>query len=285
MISIVVPVFNEEESIGKVICDLKASMADSGHKYEIIVVDDGSTDKTSELVEGKDINVLHGIRNKGYGAALKKGITYSSGDFVAIIDGDGTYSVKELSVIINLALKKGYDMVVGSRAASKLVIPIMRKFAKWFITRLACYLSNYDIPDINSGMRVMRKDVLKKFMPILPDGFSFTTTITLAMLTNGYSVKYLPVDYYKRSGSSKIIPIKDTINFMILIIRTIMYFNPLKVFLPFSLFLFLGAFVLMAFRIFAGRGFMVTSVVLFGAAFQIFAIGMLADLIDKRWRI
>ena len=285
MISIIVPVYNEEESVGKVIDELKIEMMASGYEYEIIVIDDGSTDRATEIAMTKGVKVLHNSQNRGYGAALKKGIASSSGDYIAIIDADGTYSAKELPGIIKLALENDHDMVVDSRASSGLAISIPRKFAKWVIKGLACYLSECDIPDINSGMRVMRSNVVRKFLPILPDGFSFTTTITLAMLTNRYNVMYLPVDYHKRSGFSKIHPIKDTLNFLVLIIRTIMYFNPLKIFLPFSLFLFLTAFGLMMYRIFFGKGFMVTSMVMFGAAFQILAIGMLADLIDKRWRI
>ena len=140
------------------------------------------------------------------------------------------------------------------------------------------------IPDLNSGLRVMNKHVLIKFMKILPDGFSFTTTISLAMLTNDYQVKYIPIDYYERGGRSKIRPIRDTLNFFQLIIRTVIYFDPLKIFLPMSIFLFFIGFILLLYRIFIAQVFITTIIILFIASFQILAIGMLADLIDKRMK-
>ena len=174
-------------------------------------------------------------------------------------------------------------MVVGARVGSKVKIPLIRKPAKWFITKLASYLTGTKIPDLNSGLRVMKKEVVEKYIRILPDGFSFTSTITLAMLTNGYSVKYVPIDYFRRYGKSKIKPIQDTLNFIQLIIRTVLYFNPLKVFVPLSLFLVLLAFlVLLGSWVLTGKVMDVTFGVVLMTAVMVMTIGMLADLIDKR---
>ena len=118
-------------------------------------------------------------------------------------------------------------MVVGARLGAQAKIPLIRKPAKWFITRLASYLANFNIPDLNSGLRLMKKEIVQRFINILPAGFSFTTTITLAMLTNDYVVSYIAIDYHTRTGKSKIKPIRDTVKFIQLIVRTVMYFNPL----------------------------------------------------------
>ena len=139
------------------------------------------------------------------------------------------------------------------------------------------------IPDLNSGLRVFRKDVAQQFSRILPDGFSFTTTITLAMLERGYRVKYIPINYHSRAGKSKIRPIYDTLNFVQLILRTTMYFAPLKVFLPTALFLgMLGLFIMIYSKVVLGKLMDVTVVVTFLAALQIAMTGLLADLVDKR---
>jgi len=151
--------------------------------------------------------------------------------------------------------------------------------------KLANYLSEMKIPDLNSGLRIMKKDILEEFIHLLPDGFSFTSTITLAMLTNGYSTKYEKIDYLGRVGKSKIRPIRDTLNFVQLIVRTTMYFNPLKVFIPLSMLLVIFAFiVLFVSHYLFGEAFDVSFGVLMMTAVMVSAIGMLADLINKRIR-
>jgi len=159
----------------------------------------------------------------------------------------------------------------------------IRKLGKWVLKNISNYLTETKIPDLNSGFRVFKKNVALKFFNILPSGFSFTTTITLAMLTNGYLVHYIPVNYYKRVGRSKIRPIRDMNQFIFLIFRTIMYFNPLKVFLPISVMLFVTALAVFLYSFIFTPKIMDTSiVVIVTTAVQVFVIGMLADLIDKR---
>jgi glycosyltransferase involved in cell wall biosynthesis len=251
-------------------------------QIEVIVVDDGSTDGTSECAENSGVKVLRHGENKGYGAALKTGIRNASCDLIAIADADGTYPVNKLPELVN-ALKVGnYDMVVGARIKKHAKIPAIRRPAKWFITKLASFLSGVDIPDLNSGLRVVKKDLLQKYIKILPDGFSFTSTITLALLKNSYRIKYVPINYYKRDGVSKIRPIHDTLNFVQLIIRTILYFDPLKVFLPISLPMILFGVLLIIFQAVFYRNVGTISVIILLAGIQLLAIGMIADLIDKR---
>ncbi len=281
-VSVVIPVYNEIGALEKTVHEVVEYMKASGFVFEIILVDDGSTDGSSELMAGIDLpevrKVHHGV-NRGYGAALKTGLKAARYDLMATTDADGTYPNERLPELIE-ALGEG-DMIVGARTGQNVHIPTARKPAKRALNELANYLSGTKIPDLNSGLRVMRKETVKRFLYILPDSFSFTTTITLAMLSDGRSVSYVPVDYFHRAGSSKINPIKDTIRFTQLVIRTVMYFNPLRVFVPLSLSLFLASFLVLVYRLISGEGLLVFGIVLFVSAIQVLTTGMLADLIDK----
>lgn len=283
--SIIIPAYNEEKSILSVLQKLSDNLDQLHQQYEIVIVNDGSTDRTIEQIKssGVPITLIDRKVNKGYGASLKDGINAAKYDIIVITDADGTYPNERIPELVRVALADDYDMVVGARIGKDAKIPLVRKPAKWFIGKLANYLGEYKIPDINSGLRVMKKAVVKKFFNILPSGFSFTTTITLAMLTNGYSVNYVPIEYYKREGKSKIRPIRDTLNFIQLIVRTVMYFNPLKIFIPFTLILILSGlgFFLVGLFVF-GKIFDTTFTLLFISAVMVLSIGMLADLIDKR---
>ena len=281
-VSIVIPAYNEEKGIGALIDEIKerlASLKMKDYEYEIIVVDDGSFDNTAKIAQKKDVVLIQHPKNRGYGAALKTGIRKAKYDTIAITDADGTYPVSEMPELIKYIGE--YDMVVGARNKQK--IPLMRRPAKFFLNRLANYLTDVEIPDLNSGLRVFKKDIAVNFFNLLPNGFSFTTTITLAMLTNDYLVKFIPIDYQKRQGKSKIKPVRDTYNFIQLIIRTVMYFNPLKIFIPISITLFLMAMVVFCYSNFALHKVMdISVIVILMSAVQIAAIGLLADLVDKR---
>ena len=282
-VSIVIPAYNEEKGISGTIDGVVEAIKPLGIEYELIVVNDGSTDKTAKIVENNNIKIINHEENKGYGASIKTGIRCSQYENILIIDADGTYPNDRIPELARICEGGNYDMVVGARVGGNVKIPLIRKPAKWFIAKLASYLAGTKIPDLNSGLRVMKKEVVEKYIRILPDGFSFTSTITLAMLTNGYSVKYVPIDYFRRYGKSKIKPIQDTLNFIQLIIRTVLYFNPLKVFVPLSLFLVLLAFlVLLGSWVLTGKVMDVTFGVVLMTAVMVMTIGMLADLIDKR---
>ena len=285
-LTIIVPVYNEKRGIESTLQDLEQIRKDADFGVEIVVVNDGSDDGSKEVlgeISCEGVSVIHHSVNRGYGAALKTGIRNSPKECIIITDADGTYPNERIPELIKIFQEGNYDMVVGARVGGNVKIPLIRKPAKWFITKLASYLAGTRIPDLNSGLRVMKKDVVEKYINILPDGFSFTSTITLAMLTNGYSVKYVPIDYFKREGKSKIKPIQDTLNFIQLIIRTVLYFNPLKIFVPLSLFLVIFAFmVLIGSWVFTGKAMDVTFGVILMTSVMVLVIGMLADLIDKR---
>ncbi len=281
--SVIIPAYNEEAGIASVIEGILSVMDRSNIDYELLVVNDGSTDRTAEIVRESGVGLIQHSSNRGYGAALKTGISRANYKAILITDADGTYPNERILDLIRVYKEGNFDMVIGARTGDNVSVPIIRKPAKWIIGKLANYLTRMKIPDLNSGLRVIRKEVLEKFMQILPDGFSFTTTITLALLTNAYSVKYVQVDYYMRKGTSKIKPIRDTFNFIVLIIRTVLYFNPLSVFVPLSLFLVvLAIVVLLGGWFFLGVLLDESFGIIIMTAVVVMSIGMLADLIDKR---
>ena len=282
--SVISPTYNEREGIPQVIESLQSLRKKHGNQWEIIIVDDGSTDGTPELIKNlHDIVLVRHPFNRGYGAAIKTGIRHAKYNTLIISDADGTYPVHDIPRLLAQLSKS--DMVVGARGNNDSNIPLARRPAKWMLNKLANYLTGIKIPDLNSGLRAMKKDVVMKFIHLLPDGFSFTTTITLAMLTNDYAVEFIPIEYKMRSGRSKIRPIRDTLNFLQLIIRTVLYFDPLKIFLPMSAFFFIASIaVLILSYLFTPKIMDITTVILFISGVQILAIGMIADLIDKRNR-
>lgn len=279
--TILIPAYNEFSSIVETINHIKELPGD----FEIIVIDDGSTDKTYELARTTGVKVVRHLENKGYGASLKTGVMQASHDIIVITDADGTYPNERIPELVRLFVEDGYDMVVGARTGEDVNIPLVRLPAKWVLNKLANVLTGAKIPDLNSGLRVMDKGIILRFFNIICDGFSFTTTITLCMLTNQYNVKYIPINYHVRHGKSKIKPVRDTLNFLQLILRTSMYFEPLKIFIPASISLFVSAWV-----VFFGSYFFLNKImdVTFGvilmSSVTMLAIGMLADLIDKRMK-
>ena len=216
-VTVVIPAFNEEGGIVAGIEAVRRTLQTTRWKHEIVVVDDGSRDATARLAEQSGVNVLRLGDNQGYGAALKAGIARATYDWVAIIDADGTYPAAELpGMLERMALS---DMVVGARTGAEVRDPLSRRPAKWLLRKFASLLAGQSIPDLNSGMRVMRKPIVGEFSALLPSGFSFTTTITLAMISRGYRVTYVPINYYKRVGNSKINP-THALRFAFLIVRT-----------------------------------------------------------------
>ena len=282
-VTVIVPAYNEEHGIGSVLAQLGQVMQESGSAYEVIVVDDGSTDGTAAQAEAAGVRVLRHEGNRGYGAALKSGIRHARFDLICITDADGTYPSERIPDLVTRLAQDGCDMVVGARTGEKVSIPLVRRPAKWAVGWLANLVAGQPIPDVNSGLRVFKRSAALRFFNMLPDGFSFTTTITLGMLTNGYLVDYVPIDYYARVGRSKIKPIQDTLNFVQLILRIALYFAPLKIFLPLSGLLLLLALAWGLFSAFVlGRLADVSTLVVVMAAVQVAVVGLLAELIDRR---
>ncbi len=276
-LTVVIPAFNERHGIANTVAQIREVLADEPFTTEIIVVDDGSTDGTAEQAELTGIRVIRHAANRGYGAALKTGIANSDSEYVIIIDADGTYPAEAIPAL--MARAEGNDMVVGARSATDANMPLIRRPAKWFLKKLASYLVNFDIPDLNSGLRVMRRSVLKRFVPILPMGFSFTTTITLSMLSTGHNVVYVPIEYRSRIGHSKIRP-RHFFDFLVLVLRTVVLFNPLKVFLPLGTALFVLGMLKFVQDIVLWN-LSETAVMALLAAIIVWSVGLLADMISR----
>ncbi|MBZ0298875.1 MAG: glycosyltransferase family 2 protein [Anaerolineae bacterium] len=282
-LSIVIPAYNEERGLPGVLDQLTRLFADQPD-CEIIIVDDGSNDQTTAVARRyAQVRVIVHRLNRGYGAALKSGIRHARNDLICITDADGTYPNQRIPDLVSTLVEKEYDMVVGARIGENVHIPWTRKPAKWFLGKLANFVAGEPIPDLNSGMRVFRRSTALRFFRLLPDGFSFTTTITLGMLTNNYLVDYVPIDYHPRIGQSKIRPIHDTLNFTQLVLRIALYFAPLKIFMPLSLLVMVGAVVWAFFSMVVFKALAdVSTVVLAMAGIEIALLGLIAELINRR---
>lgn len=284
--SVVIPCFNEESAIRATVQAILEN-ADS-RLLEIIVVDDGSVDGSAAELgrlagEYAAVRVATHPCNRGYGAALKTGIRSSAGSLIVITDADGTYPNERIPGLVDRI--SGADMVVGARTDPGARIPLARRPAKWILGWLANTMSGRRIPDLNSGLRVMRRELVERYLGLLPDGFSFTTTITLVMLSEAHRVEYVPVAYHRRTGSSKIRPVRDTLNFVQLICRAVLWFNPLRIFIPLSgLLVATGVAVLLSSMLLLGRAMDVAFAIFVMTGVIVLAVGMLADLIDKRLR-
>ncbi|MBS3176622.1 glycosyltransferase family 2 protein [Candidatus Woesearchaeota archaeon] len=277
MISIIIPVFNEEKVIVQTIAEVKKSLASMGQPHEIIVVNDGSQDQSGTILKKvQGIKLITHINNKGYGASLKSGIRVAQGEKILITDADGTYPIERIPDLITKSSE--FDMVVGARSSEN--VPLLRKPAKKILSMLANFLTGRIIPDLNSGMRIFNKDLALEFFHLFPNGFSFTTTITLAALTNNYSVEYVPIEYHKRIGKSTISP-WNFFEFAALIVRLVMYFNPLKFFLTPGILLLIGGAGFGIWEVVQQRNLGEFPILLVITGLQICFLGLIADLIVK----
>jgi glycosyltransferase involved in cell wall biosynthesis len=288
-VTVVVPVFNEERGVAGVLERL--SKLDLGAPVQLVAVNDGSVDGTARALAEcaqriPNLRVVTHRLNQGYGAALKTGFAHAKTDVVVITDADGTYPEEKVRELV-ACIDDGAEMAVGARTGDDVNIPLLRRPPKWVLRKLASFLSGVDIPDLNSGLRAFRRELVLTYRPILPQGFSFTTTITLASLTNGHRVDYVSVNYAKRSGSSKIRPIHDTLAFTALIVRTVLYFNPLKVFYPIAFALGVLFLASLGYDLFVEDppNLGDKTVLMFVALVQILSVGLLADLIEKKSRL
>lgn len=277
-VTVVLPVFNEVGHLEKEIQRTRDALDASDYTYELIVIDDGSTDGSTELLQTiEGIRLFSFAQNRGSGSARKYGTLAARGRYVVWTDTDMTYPNDDIPELVDQI--EGYDQVVGARRTEEGTVKFLRKPAKWFIRKLASYLTGVKIPDLNSGLRAMRVDVARQFVHLLPRGFSCVTTITMAFLSNGYSVKYVPIDYAKRAGESKFHWWADTRRYLMQVIRMVLSWNPLKVLMPPAVVLGLIGTGKVIFDIFDKNWRMGTNtIVILGAAFAIALLGMVADL-------
>jgi glycosyltransferase involved in cell wall biosynthesis len=242
-VSIVLPCYNEQGHVAAEVERICAAMDVSGYAYELLAYDDASTDQTLARLQEiapqyPQMKVVHFDRNGGSGTVRRIGTQQARGEFVVWTDADMTYPNERIPELVQI-LEKDHllDQVVGARTSEQGTHKMFRVPAKWFIRKIAELLTNSTIPDLNSGLRVFRRGVALPYLRLLPPGFSCVTTITLAFLCNQHDVRYVPIDYAKRSGQSKFHFFKDAYRYILQVLRMVMYFNPLKVLMPVALFL------------------------------------------------
>jgi glycosyltransferase involved in cell wall biosynthesis len=289
-VTVILPAYNEEEAIGADLDAVREAMSTTDWRWELLVVDDGSRDGTAAEAERRDwVRVIRHPYNRGVGAARTTGVRAARGRWLAFADADRTYPVDRLPHMLQM-MAEGADMVIGARKVEAGTMRWLRQPAKWLIRRLAEFMTGSRIPDLNSGLRVQRRDATLRFLPVLPTTHSWVSTITIAYLANGFLVRWTPIDYFPRVGSSTFHPLRDSYNYLSLAVRTVMYFNPLKIFLPLALFLMTFGtlkYVLWDILLRYGLAWPVpplagTTLALLVTGLQILVIGLLADLIVRR---
>ncbi len=280
-VTVVLPVYNEKGHLRAEIDRIRAALEASPYSFEILVIDDGSSDGSEvELPTIPGIRLIRHATNRGSGAARRTGTTAARGRVVVWTDVDMTYPNDEIPQLVKEL--EGFDHVVGARRTEEGTVRFARVPAKWFIRKLASYLTDTDIKDLNSGLRAFRRDVAMQYVHHLPAGFSCVTTLTMSFLSNGYSVKYVPIDYFPRAGTSKFHWWKDTKRYLLQVVRMTLSYNPLKVFMPVGVLLLVLGLAKLGID-WSQRDFRLAAntLLIFLAALQAITVGLLADLIVR----
>jgi polyisoprenyl-phosphate glycosyltransferase len=285
-VTVVLPAYNEEGHVRAEVDRITAALKESPYSFEILVVDDGSTDGTADAVDGLPfVRLLRFPVNRGSGTARRIGSMQARGRYVAWTDADMTYPNERIPELVAHLEQGQADQVVGARRTEEGTLKALRVPAKWAIRRLAEYLTQTEIPDLNSGLRVFRKDVARPYLRLLPPGFSCVTTITLSFLANGHVVDYVPIDYHQRAGRSHFHPVKDAYRYILQILRMVTYFEPLRVFGPVALtLLFVGSAKFVFDQIRVPFNIAANTLLMLLGGLILFAVGLLADLIVRTHR-
>ena len=288
LVTIVLPCYNEQDHVLDEVERISVAMDASGLTYELLAIDDASTDDTLQVLRDAaprypHMRLMPFRRNGGSGTARRIGTQDARGEIVVWTDADMTYPNERIPELVQLLLDDPtYDQVVGARTSEEGTHKFLRVPAKWVIRKIAERLSNSSIPDLNSGLRAFRRSVSLPYLRLLPPGFSCVTTLTLAFLSNQHDIKYVPIDYAKRSGTSKFHFVKDAYRYILQVLRMVMYFNPLKVLMPLALWLLVlgvakGIFDMIVHPV----RFSVNTVLIFITGMLIAALALLADLIVR----
>jgi glycosyltransferase involved in cell wall biosynthesis len=279
MISIIIPAFNEENAIGATVDELRQVM--DGYDTEILVVDDGSQDTTAAVAAEHGASVVANPHNVGYGRALKRGIKEARHDTICIIDADLTYPADAIPGLLS-TFDEGFDLVIGERTGHHYQGSAIKGPLRKVLQFLVEFAASRQVPDANSGLRVFSRKTITPHLDHLSDVFSFTTSMTLAYMMTGLFVKFLPIDYNQRVGSTKVRLLKDSIRTLLFICRAIMYYNPLKIFLLFSLSCVAAAVVGFALALITGLSapyyLSIGSILM---AILMFGVGLVAELLRQ----
>ncbi len=273
-VTIIIPAYNEAEVIGSVVEEIRAVAGDND--WEILVVDDGSSDETSERASRSGVRVVRHPYNKGNGAAVKTGLREARGEVICLMDADGQHDPQEIPKL--LAGLQTYDLVVGTRTGRRSG-GLLRGLGNLFYNRLASYLTNHPIYDLTSGFRAAWRDKMLEFLPLFPNGFSYPVTSTMAFIKAGYNVGFIPITVSKRVGQSKIRVFRDGVKFVLIAMRIIMLFSPMRIFLPISALLFAGGAGYALYTIITEVHITNTTVLLCSMSVVIFLIGLVSEQI------
>ena len=275
-LSVVIPAYNEEQQIGAVIDEIRSTAGSV--VSEILIVDDGSSDRTAEVAERHGARVIRFARNHGYGAAIKAGIVHASSEFVITMDGDGQHEPKDIITLYNK--RSDSDVVIGSRD-SMTRSGLWRVPGKWLLTRIAEFLSKQRIPDLNSGMKLARKEDLQRYVRLCPDGMSFSDTLTLIYISRRHVVDFFPISVRKRRGGTSTISLSTGFETILSIINVIMLFNPIRIFLPVALVFFTLGLIIGIPIAWMGRGLSVGALLFMIVGVLTFFFGILAEQIAQ----
>ncbi len=278
LVTIVIPAFNEEGGIGDVLTRLAAALPEQ--VAEIVVVDDGSTDRTAEIAIAAGVRVIRHPVNRGYGASLKTAIKACTTDYVLTMDADGQHRLEDVAALcVAISGERAPDCVIGHRTAL-LHSRLWRMPGKWALTKLARILTQKEIRDLNSGLRVMRREVVMRYMHLCPSGFSFSTTITVALASRGYLVEFVPIQVEKRVGKS-MVSVSTGFQTILLVLRLASLFNPLRVFLPLAmLFIVFGIGWTVPYMI-NGQGLTVAAMLSILTGVLLFGLGLVCDQVAQ----
>lgn len=273
-VTIIIPAYNEEMNIGDVIKQIKAV----DPAYDILVVNDASTDKTAEIAKAAGARVINHPYNKGNGASVKTGMRSITTSHLVIIDGDGQHNPEDIPRLVEPL--KNHDLVVGTRSKDSETL-LIRDFGNTMFNIFASMVAGCHIPDLTSGFRAMSREIALEFIHMFPNGFSLPSTSTMAVITAGYNIKYVPIKIKHRKGKSKIRPLSDGIRFLVIIVRIAVYFKPLRVFLPISFLIFLmfAGSTLWYYNNESTTAIQATNVMLFLSSLFVFLFGLISEQI------
>ena len=282
-VTVVLPAYNEVGHVTAEVERITDALKSSPYSFEVFVVDDGSTDGTGDAVRDLPfVRLLRFPTNRGSGTARRVASQQARGRFVAWTDADMTYPNERIPELVDALVDSHAEMVVGARTSEEGTMKALRVPAKWLIRRLAEFLSQTRIPDLNSGLRVFERDTARPYLGLLPAGFSCVTTITLAFLANGHMVDYLPIAYSPRAGRSHFHPIKDAYRYILQVLRMITFFEPLRVFAPVALTLLLVGVAKFVYDMITDPfAIAINTLLLLVTGVLLFSLGLLADLIVR----